>query len=201
MKKIQWLFMIILGLSVTSCQKEVNGDTGIDNTGTGTGTGGGTGAPGTFEVKINGQLTTFNVLAATLLRSNPDNVKRLDIAGVSKDQSKQLIITIGDTPASGNDVHLKNYVIDLFNEDDPNTPQDESLGNDDGFITYSTSLGNNSWLTDVFAENGNMQVTACDAAAKKVSGTFAVKDSSLNDGSVINFTEGKFTNISYQVLN
>ena len=65
----------------------------------------------------------------------------------------------------------------------------------------TTSIGANSWVTDVYAENGLMKITACDANTKKVSGTFNVKDSSLTGGPVVHFTEGKFNNITYIVVN
>ena len=196
---------LALCLSFVSCQQEP--DFGLENTTNPNtpGTPPGTTPPGNnnavFEAKINGQLTTFNVLSATLLRSTQTNEKRMDITGQSTDGTKRLILTFGDTPASGNGIAVKDYIVRLFNEDDPNTPQDESDDSMDGFTTYSTSLGNNSWVTDVYAENGVMKVTSCDASAKKVSGTFIVKDSSLTGGPVLHFTEGKFTNISYMVLN
>jgi hypothetical protein len=124
----------------------------------------------------------------------------VDIQGISTDGTKRLIITIGDRPAAGNAVTLKEYVIDLFNLDDPNTPEDESAGNDDGFITWSEKTGS-SWITDVYAQKGVMKVTVCDAAAKKITGTFSLRDSSYGTGEIRNFTEGKFNSISYVVLN
>ena len=129
----------------------------------------------------------------------PDE-KRIDIAGVTADSTKQLILTIGATPAAGNGVAIKDYIIRLFNEDDPATTVDESEDSWDGFTTYSTRIGN-SWITDVYAENGIIKVTANDATAKTITGTFNVKDSSLTGGPVINMTEGKFNNIKYLVLN
>src|SRR5438045_8691131 len=134
-------FYLLIILFLFSCQKEISTSSSNSNSPT-----------SSFEAKINGKLISFKVNAATLVRSTADNQKRLDITGTSTDGSKRLTITIGDSPASGNAVNQKDYIINLFNPDDPNTPQDESLGNDDGFITYSTSLGNNSWITDVDEE-------------------------------------------------
>lgn len=193
----------------TGCFKEksveVNGNPAGGGTGGGGTGGGGTGGGGSagtnqFEVKLDGQKIIYNVIGATLARSVQFDQKRLDIAGESTDGKSRLIITIGDAPAAGNTVKLKDYIIDLFNEDDPNTPEDESAGNDDGFITWSDKVGSN-WVTDVYAERGKMTVTACDANTKKVTGTFSMRDSSYGTGKIRNFTDGKFTDITYIVVN
>ena len=184
-------------LVLVSCQQEV-----IDDLGNNSGNNNNPTLPSqSFEVKLNGTLTSFKVIQATLLRSIADNAKRLDIAGVSSDSSKRLVLTIGSTPATGNGVLIKDYLIRLFNEDDPNTPEDEGEDTEEGFLTYSTRLGTNSWVTDVYAENGIIKITANDASARTITGTFNIKDSSLTDGTVINFTEGKFNNIKYLVVN
>ena len=186
-------YILLCTLLITAgCQKEVSTETGTSA--------GNTPATGSFEAKIDGKLVQFKLLGATLLRSTADNLKRMDMAGVSTDGSKQIIITIGDSPATGNGVAVRDYVIDLFNEDDPDTPEDESLGNDDGFITLSERIGN-GWITDVYSQKGLMKVTACDANAKKVSGTFSVTHKAISSNTTIVITEGKFTNISYTVLN
>ena len=189
---------ILVSFQLFSCQQEPDWD--LDNNNNNNNPPPGGTASGSFEAKINGQLTTFNVKSATLLRSTQLNQKRLDITGESVDGTKQLILTFGEMTAAGNGMAVKNYLVRLFNEDDPNTPDDESVDSDDGFTTYSVKVGS-SWVTDVFAENGTMTVSSCDASAKKITGTFSVKDSSLTSGDVFNFTEGKFTNISYMVLN
>jgi hypothetical protein len=191
---------ILIAFQLVSCQQEPdwnpnNNPNNPNNPGNNPGT-----ASGSFEAKVDGQLTTFKVIGATLLRSTSTNEKRVDITGESLDGTKQLTLTFGEMNATGNSIPVKDYVVRLFNDDDPNTPQDESQDSDDGFITYATKIGS-SWVTDVYAENGVMKVTACDATTKKISGTFNVKDSSLTSGPVINFTEGKFTNVGYMVVN
>ena len=193
------LLGILIAGQLVSCQQEPDWDDTNPNNPNNPGNNPGT-ASGSFEAKIDGQLTTFKVTSATLIRSTQTNEKRVDISGESLDGTKQLILTFGEMSAVGNGIPVKDYVVRLFNDVDPNTPQDESQDSDDGFITYVTKIGN-SWVTDVYAENGIMKVTSCDASTKKISGTFNVKDSSLTSGPVINFTEGKFTNVSYMVLN
>jgi hypothetical protein len=187
-----YIFIFVLtGLLFTSCQKEIPPETEIGLAKKGP----------TFEAKVNGKLTTFNVFAATLLRISASNTKRFEIAGISDDGSQRLVLTVADSPAAGNNITVKEYQLRLFNQDDPTTPVDESVNSNDGFITYSTLSGNNNWTTDLYAENGVIKITACNANARKITGTFTVKDSSLTGGPVVHFTEGKFTALSYEVLN
>jgi hypothetical protein len=154
-----------------------------------------------FEAKVDGQLTKFNVGQATLVRDNGSNMKRLDIVGTSTDGSKRIIVTLAETPASGNSVHTGNYKFHLFNDDDPNTAQDESEDSEDGFVTISTSMGNNNWVTDVYAQTGQFTVTNCDANSRKISGTFNVQVRSLTGGANYTITEGRINNVNYQVMN
>jgi len=160
-------------------------------------------APGkTFEATVDGKAYVFNIISATLLRSAADNEKRLDIAGISTDSSKRLIITLGEETSVGNGVSVKSYVLNPFPPDDPNTPNvDESLTTQ-GFSTYSTSLGNNNWFTDVYDENGSFQVTGCDATNNVISGTFQTTLTGMNIGSAtVKVTAGKINNVKYTVLN
>jgi hypothetical protein len=199
MKLSAALVGILVAFQLVSCQQEPDFDLDPNNNNNNPGNPPGS-ASGSFEAKVNGQLTTFKVTSATLLRSTQLNQKRLDITGESTDGTKRLILTFGEMTATGNGMAVKSYLVRLFNDDDPNTPDDESIDSDDGFTTWSEKIGN-SWVTDVFAENGTMTVSSCDASAKKISGTFNVKDSSLTSGDVLNLTEGKFTNIGYMVVN
>ncbi|HEX2532179.1 MAG TPA: hypothetical protein VHK69_00510 [Chitinophagaceae bacterium] len=186
-------------LLFSSCQKEVSTENPSGGQGPGPGPNPGP-TGGQFEAKINGTTTRFALRSATLLRSVPDDLKRMDITGESEDGTLMLILTIGDAPAAGNGVSVRDYIIDLFNEDDPDTPEDESAGNDDGFITIMQKQGNNT-VTDVYAETGITKVTACDPAARKVTGTFSATLKSQTGGTDYTLTEGRFTNIPYVVLN
>ncbi len=187
MKKISTTLLIAL-LCLAACKK--SSDSGSGNTSS------------TFTANVNGKATTFNVNSATLLRSQDDNEKRLDITGTSTDKTKRLIITLGMETYKGTGMTVKSYVLNPFPEDDPNTPDvDESLTTQ-GFTTYSTSLGGNSWLTDTYNEQGLFTVTACDSAHTTISGTFqtTLKDFS-EDTVVLSVTDGKVANLKYSVLN
>jgi len=197
--------LLCLTLLAVSCTKEKSIDSGDPSSPTNGGGGGGNNpgtSGGSFEVKLNGQLINFTVESATLIRSTSTSEKRLDINGTSKDGKKKLILTFHEMSADGNGIPVKTYSIKMFNDDDPNTPEDESDDSMDGFITYGTSLGSNSWMYEIYSQNGIFTVTSCDANAKKVSGTFKVTLVNLNDPSnKEEFTEGKFNNVAYMVLN
>ena len=154
----------------------------------------------TFQAKLNGQLTLFNVASATLARSAATNQKRIDLQGVSADGTFRLIITIGEPTAIGNAVTQKKYTVRLFNDDNPATTADESEDSEDGFFTYSTKVSNN-WVTEIYAENGEIVVTACNPTSAMVSGTFNTTSLNLVGGSDLTITEGKFTDIKYTVVN
>ncbi|MCC6289543.1 MAG: hypothetical protein IT249_16810 [Chitinophagaceae bacterium] len=157
---------------------------------------------GTFQASINGEVLTFKVNSATLLRSIQTNEKRLDIQGTSEDGTKRLILTLGDKTSEGNGITVKTYILNAFHEDNPNTEDiDESLSTD-GYTTYSTSLGSGSWLSPIFEEDGKFIVTACDATNTIISGNFETKMVNMNDETnVVTVTNGKINNIKYQVLN
>lgn len=158
------------------------------------------GSGNTFSAKINGTSYTFNVEAATLLRSTTTSEKRLDITGTSTDGTTRLIITLGEATSVGNGISVKGYAIKLFNEDDPATPVDESLDSNDGFLTFGTKVSN-SWVYGVHSENGIANISSCNEGATTISGTFQAVLTDLNDNSVITITAGTFYNIKYNVLN
>lgn len=189
MKKNLAMFLLgALALYFTACKKS-------------DGSGGGN-SSSTFSATVNGKETTFNIFQATLIRSTQTNEKRMDIGGISTDKTKRVIITLGIETATGNGMTVKPYVLNPFPEDDPATPDvDESLTTQ-GFTTYSTSIGNNSWLTDVYNEDGSFTVSACDSAHSTVSGTFQTTLRDMNtDTVVVSLTSGKMTNVKYSVLN
>src|SRR5450631_1347600 len=114
------VFILLAGiLFITSCKKSNS-----------------TSGSSTFTATVNGKATTFNVLAATLLRSQAANEKRMDISGTSTDNSQRLIITLGMETYLGSGMTAKSYTLNPFPVDDPNTPNvDESLTTE-GFTTY-----------------------------------------------------------------
>jgi|GEM_PF-1221627 len=185
-------------LLLSSCQKSISDfDPSTSPTGTTTTTSG-----GSFVATVDGQQLTYNVVQATLLRSVTDHEKRMDIVGVSADNKKRIIVTLGEETALGNSVTVKSYVLNAFPPDDPATPTiDESLTTQ-GFTTYSTGDGNNNWVTNIYDENGSFTVTSCDANTKLISGSFATTLTDMNDNThIVKITAGKLTNIKYTVLN
>ncbi|MBO9633205.1 MAG: hypothetical protein J7578_08805 [Chitinophagaceae bacterium] len=158
----------------------------------------------TVEATLNGTKLSFTVESATLLRDAQYDAKRLDINCVSTDKKHRVILTIGNYVLEGNGMEVKTYNIALSLVDDPATPDiDESMNEtDDGLFTYSTKLGENNWLTDVYTTLGKIVVTANNATDKTISGTFEME---LKDWetqkSEFKFTAGKFSNVKYMVLN
>jgi len=184
------LLVPIASLSLYSCKKSDTNNSG--------GSGG-----GTFTATINGTSETFTLQATgTLIRSTADNQKRLDFNGISKDGQYRLIITVGEETSTGNGVTQGDHLVQLFNDDDPNTPQDESI-DADAFLTLSTSLGGGSWLTDVDSEKGNIHISAnsSNTTSGTVSGSFNGTLTSLGGGTNYTITGGTFNNIKYSVLN
>ena len=186
MKKLI-LPVVALLLLLTSCSKSK------DDADTGSGS-------GTFEAKQDGKLVTFKIESAMLALSPGTSEKRLDISALSSDGTKRVALTFYEETGTGNGVTAKTYDVWYFNNDNPNTPQDESEDDMDGLFTYGTKMGAN-WLYDVYGTQATLVVTKCDEGAKKVSGTFKAKLINLNDDTVsAEFTEGKFSNVSYIVV-
>ena len=200
MKKIYFVLLSSI-VFASSCQKSISdfdpSATPATNPGGPPATGG-----GSFEATINGTKVNFSVSSATLIRATTLNEKRMDITGTSTDGTKKLIITLGEETAQGNAMSVKTYTLNAFPPDDPATPNiDESLTTQ-GFTTYATSLGNNSWLYDIYDENGSFTVSSCDPSTKLVSGSFQTTLTDMIDNThVITITAGKLTNVKYSVLN
>ncbi|HVU57889.1 MAG TPA: hypothetical protein VHD83_22665 [Puia sp.] len=186
MKKISAMFLLG-ALCFTACKKSNSSTPTTD---------------ATFTATVNGKETTFNIFQATLIRSTDTHEKRMDIGGISTDNTKRVIITLGIETDQGNGMTVKPYVLNPFPEDDPGTPDVDESMTTQGFSTYSTSLGNNSWLTDVYNEDGLFTISACDSAHTTVSGTFQTTLKDFNtDTTVLSLTNGKMTNVKYMVLN
>jgi hypothetical protein len=199
MRKIYFILLSSVIL-LSSCQKTISDfDPSTNPTGKPTTP---TTASGSFEATVDGQKFIFNIISATLLRSTADHEKRLDMAGVSADGKKRIIITLGEETSQGNAVTVKKYVLNAFPEDDPATPNIDESATTQGFTTYSAGPGNNNWITNVYDETGSFTVTSCDASTTLISGTFETTLTDLNDSSiVIKITAGKITNVKYTVLN
>jgi hypothetical protein len=184
------LFTVVIAgiVCVTACKKSNDANTNSGNT---------------FTATVNGQATVFNVKAATLIRSQNDNEKRMDITGESLDSSKMLIITLGLESYLGSGMTVKSYVLNPFPVDDPNTPDVDESATTQGYTTYMTSLGNGNWFTDVYDENGTFVLSSCDSAHTLISGSFqtTLTDSNSLPATIVTITAGKISNLKYSVLN
>jgi hypothetical protein len=199
MKKI-YLVLLSSLILVSSCQKSISDFDPSTPSGNPGGTKPGNGS-GSFEATIDGTKITFSITAATLLRSTSLNEKRMDITGTSTDNTKRIIITLGEETSQGNTMSVKTYTLNAFPDDDPATPNiDESLTTQ-GFTTYGTASGAN-WIYDIYDEKGSFTVTSCDESSKLVSGNFETTLTDMNDSThVIKITAGKLTDVKYSVLN
>lgn len=179
--------MLALIVVLTSCSKKDDNPTQEQNG---------------FHATINNQSYTFKILSATLFRFAPSQQKRMDITAVSEDGSKRITLTLGEETDQGNGIAVKAYVLNPFPDDNPNTENIDESASAEGFTTYSTSLGNNSWITRVYDENGKFIVSACDAANTVISATFETTLVNLNDNAdVVKITNGKISNVTYKLLN
>ncbi len=138
-------------------------------------------------------------MSATLIRSTPDNQKRMDISGTSEDGKTVFVLTIGEETAAGNGLTTGKHDVRLFNDDDPNTPEDESIDSD-AFVTLSFYSGSNL-IGDLYAENGDITITGNDENAHTISGTFQQTLKSLDSGTDYTISNGSFSNIQYIVAN
>jgi hypothetical protein len=197
-----YLILFITATSFISCQKSVSDfdPSTTQGTGTNTNTPPST-ASGSFVATVDGKALSFSVTAATLVRSQAVNEKRMDVTGTSTDGTKRITLTLGEETYQGNAVSVKKYILNPFPDDDPSTPDiDESLYTQ-GYTTYGTST-NGNWIYGVYDENGICTVSSCDASKTLITATFATTLTDLTDTTnVIKITAGKLTNIKYSVLN
>lgn len=102
MKKI---YFVLLGsiISNSSCQKSVNDFHPSQQPVTGINQSSNT-INGGLKATIDGKLLHFTVVSATLTRFPPTNEKRMDIAAISIDNSKKIIITLGEETSQGNGI-------------------------------------------------------------------------------------------------
>ncbi|MEO7992077.1 MAG: hypothetical protein ABI663_21170 [Chryseolinea sp.] len=133
---------------------------------------------GSFTVTINSAAVTDVVLYNTLLKGN--DAKRMDIRATDAN-GRQVIITFTDlsTGSSGNGVTTDAYI-----------PFEEVTTGTENTFLFTIIEGGNSYSFI----NGSLDITSCDANAKKVSGTFSFSDEDFE------VTNGSFTNVCYTVL-
>ncbi len=180
------LLLLLTVVSLSSCNKDKDNEPKPAAT------------PG-LECKINNvawKAATFNntlVEAPTAVYPG----KRLDIRGTAADGTT-LVLTISEPSTTANGgIKVDTYYTNILRNVPPNhvsgTPVKAALGTYMSLITQKVSM------SDPEAMEGQIVITACDAAKKTVSGTFFFNAINFDDASVLNFTSGTFTNLSYTV--
>lgn len=156
-------------------------------------------APPSMECKINNVSWKAATFSNTLVEA-PTAVyagKRLDIRGTAAD-GMTLILTVSEPSTTANGgIKVDTYYTNILRNLPPNyvsgTPVKGALG------TYISLQTQKFSMSDPEAMEGQIVITACDAAKKTVSGTFFFNAINFDDESVLNFTSGTFTNLSYTV--
>lgn len=198
MKKI---YFVLLGsiISLSSCQKSISDFdpsqqpvTGINQT-SNTINGG-------LTATIDGKLLHFTVVSAILKRFPLTNEKRMDIAAISTDNRKKIIITLGEKTAQGNEMTKKKYILNAFPADDPTTPNIDESAHSQGYTTYGT-LNGTGLTFDIYDEVGSFTVGSCDASTRLISGTFETT-LTIQSGirQITKITSGNIMNVKYRVI-
>jgi len=129
---------------------------------------------GNFKAKINGTQWVANKTAGANRFGN-----FISLFGVSTDM-KMVIITLTDSGTHRYTLNQNSINVGVF--------LDSNFTNTDPF---ATNLGVSA------KAGGEVNITSIDTVNKKMTGTFNYKVYRIADDSVINFTEGRFTNLSY----
>lgn len=190
--KTKLSFLLIVGLiTMISCKKDAE-TTPSNSTPTNT--------SGTMSFKINGTTYSCTSYNNTLVNASQagQTGKRMDIRG-SFDGGKTLILTVSNWDWQGppaNGVLVKKYDTQTLG---PNTVcQDIGGGTycDGALGTYM--FGSSFHMTISDEIEGYIQVSSCDAANKKVSGSFYFITSDISE-TVFDTIEGTFINQVYTV--
>ena len=133
---------------------------------------------GSFEATINSTVVTDVTFYNTLLKGGA--AKRMDIRATDAN-NRQVIITFNDlsTGSASNGVSTDAYI----------PFEDVTTGTENTFL-FTIIEGDNSYSFI----SGSLDITSCDAGAKKISGTFSFSDADFE------VTNGSFTNVCYTVL-
>lgn len=200
MRKITSILIIIFICFISSCQKEISySDLSqqpapdidpLSNT-----------LSGGFSARIDGKRVDFTVISATLRRYTITNEKRLDMTGISIDNTKKITITIGEKNSVGGALTTKKYILNPFPTDDPLTPNIDESMYIQGYTIYGTVSGV-YWLFDIYNESGIFTVVSCDASTTLLSGFFETTlIDQANNSRIIKITDGVAKNIKYKIIN
>lgn len=139
---------------------------------------------GAFQMTVNGDVVAGSSFNNTLLKATSMGTpgKRMDLR-VTDAEGRQLIISFSDlsTGTSGNGVSIADDYVPF---DDVITGTENVF-----FFTLIDTDGSTYMFTD-----GTLDITACDAGAKQVSGTFSFSDPDFD------VTNGSFTDMCYHIV-
>ena len=136
---------------------------------------------GVFEMAFNGEHVVSSTFNNTLIQGTSAGSagKRMDVRATDAD-GRQLIITFTDlSTAGGNCVSTDEYI----------SFDDITTGTENTFMFTVMENGVSESFTD-----GTLDITSCDADARKISGTFSF---SFGDTEV---SDGSFKDLCYKVL-
>jgi len=179
-KQLVFLFTLIcVFLSFSACQQDED-----DNL-----------APcGTFEVTIDGTTyTSTNTTNTIIVAVDPNSgktTKRLDIRG-NDINGGTMIITFSDQTTGGQ--------ADALNTNATYTPAEEITTGEENLFFF-TFVSTNSSSISYAATSGNADLTHCDAATKRASGTFSFDAEDIDGNTIVSVTNGIFDNVCYTVL-
>ena len=134
---------------------------------------------GVFESTINGSVSTGTSFDNTLEKVRGSHAKRMDIRATDA-QGRKVIVTFIDysTGREGDGMSTDEY-----------NPYAETMGIGNTCFFNLTEDGITYYII-----TGTLDITSCDANAKKISGTF-----SFSDGDQI-VTNGSFTDMCYRII-
>ncbi len=193
--KTKLIFLLFAGLiTIVSCKKDKEETTPSNSNNNNTTT-------ATMSFKVNGINYTATSFNNTLISASQGGQqgKRLDIRG-SFDSGKTLILTVSNwnwqnPPANG--ILVKKYDTQTIG---PNTSCQDIGGAtycDGALGTYLLSMSDYH-MTFSDTIQGYVQITSCDAANKKVSGSFSFITSDISE-TIFDTIQGTFANQVYTV--
>lgn len=153
-----------------------------------------------MECTIGGTNWAATSFSNTLLKAVDQGIdsKRLDIRGTAADGS-QLILTISDyrDGLTGDCMRIDTWFMDVDQNYCTQNGSNVMVCNG-GLGTY-LSASNQTQMTDLDGV-GEIVITSCDDANKRVSGTFTFELNDFINGTTVTVANGVFTDVCYSVL-
>lgn len=191
----KYFILLVFTVALSACQKEVYDFDPTQQPSTIQ-----PGLTGSFTAVVDGVLVNFTVIAATLTHYSITNEKRMDIAAISYDNKRKIILTIGEKGSQINEITKKKYTLDAFPIDDPSTQNFDESKYSQGYTTYGISDGV-VWNFDSYDEEGSFTVLSCDPSKALINGLFETTLTPQSGiGSIIKITSGKITDVKYRFI-